>query len=104
LLERLEIGERYANATGKPLARGGKQIGLLMLRKQCIDVARFDDFDYRSQVAIRIGARRGRAMDATDKTREAPKAHRFAGDQFDPVAAEPQCRDGLARRQAGAPR
>ncbi len=28
-------------------------------------------------------------MDATDKTREASKAHRIGGNQFDPMAGEP---------------
>jgi hypothetical protein len=41
-------------------------------------------------------------MHTTDKTRETSKAHRIGGNQFDPMAGEPQCRDRLARRQAGA--
>src|SRR5450631_3033146 len=41
-------------------------------------------------------------MDLAHESREAPERHRIAGDQFDPVAGEPQRRDSLARRQAGA--
>jgi len=41
-------------------------------------------------------------MQAPDEAREAPEAERIAGHQFDPVAGEPQNRDGFARGQAGA--
>ena len=63
LLERRETGERDTEASGKPLGRGGEQIGLLMHRQQRVDPARFDRFDHRLQIAVRIGARRRRPME-----------------------------------------
>src|SRR6267154_1548196 len=102
LFERLEIGERYSETGWELLARGGKQISLLMHRNQRIDMSGLCDFNHRRQITIRIGAGRGSPMHPSHEPREAPKAHRIARDQFDPVAAKPQCRDGLARRQAGA--
>ena len=56
LLERLEIGERQTRPGGERSARGGKQIGLLMHRKQRVDLAGFDGFDHSLQIAVRIGA------------------------------------------------
>src|SRR5260370_34934681 len=73
-----------------------------MHRDRGVDIFRFDNFDHRGQIAIRIGAGGGSTMDPADEPREAPEAHGRAGNQFDPVAGEPQRRDGLARRQAGA--
>ena len=97
LLERLEIGERDSEAGRKFLARGGKQVGLLMHRKQRVDIFGFDGFDHRSQIAVGIGARRGRPMHAADKAREAPEAQGIAGDEIDPVAGQAERGDGLAR-------
>src|SRR5258708_13581754 len=102
LFERFEIGERYSHSGRKLLARRSKQVGLLLYGKQRVDLARFDDFDHLGQITIGIGTGCRSAMHATDKTRETPKATGIAGDQFDPMAGKPQCRDRLARRQAGA--
>jgi hypothetical protein len=60
-----------------------------MHRHQHVDLAGFSGFDHPGQITIRIGAGRGRPMHATDKAREAAKAHRIAGDELDPVAGEP---------------
>jgi hypothetical protein len=102
LFECLEIGERYTKTFRKLFSRGGKQIGLLVHRKQRVDRARFDDIGHGGQIAVRIGAGCGRPMHVVDEAREASKAHWIARHQFDPVPGEPQRRDGLARGQAGA--
>src|SRR5258708_10692018 len=102
LFARFEIGERYSHSGRKVLARRSKQVGLLLYGKQRVDLARFDDFDHLGQITVGIGTGCRSAMHATDKTRETPKAKGIAGDQFDPMAGKPQCRDRLARRQAGA--
>jgi hypothetical protein len=102
LFERLETGEGDAEVRGKLPARGGKQIRLLVHRKQRVDLAGPDGVNHGGEVSVRIGPRCRRPVHAGDKARETSKAQGIAGEQFNPVAGQPQCRDGFARRQAGA--
>lgn len=39
VFERREIGQRHSEIRGQALARGGKEIGLLVSREQHVDVA-----------------------------------------------------------------